>query len=139
MTLYIGFTGTRRGMTPPQKTALRQLLAKARGDATEPLWFLHGGAVGADAEAHSAAHDLGFLIEVFPSDRQVAELEGQPSIIHQPLHPLDRNRKIVDSCAILLACPAGPEQPRGGTWSTIRYARRRGRHYHIIWPDGSIS
>jgi len=60
-----------------------------------------------------------------------------------PLHPcrphLDRNRPIVDSCDVLLACPHGPEEPRSGTWATIRYARKVGRKIFVFWPDGKVT
>ena len=45
--MILGFTGTRKGCTPPQLAALRSFLGLYR-----PGVLLHGGAVGADAEAH---------------------------------------------------------------------------------------
>jgi hypothetical protein len=44
---------------------------------------------------------------------------------------------IADECGY--RAPAEPlEQPRGGTWSTIRFGLKQGRTVIIILPDGKI-
>lgn len=45
---------------------------------------------------------------------------------------LDRNRRLVDSAAVLLAVYNGEQ--RGGTAATVRYARRAGREIILIDP-----
>jgi hypothetical protein len=38
-----------------------------------------------------------------------------------------------------LACPRGyTEELRSGTWATIRYARKTGVPYVIIFPDRTV-
>jgi hypothetical protein len=45
--------------------------------------------------------------------------------ILKPKPFLDRNKDIVNSCDILIACPENDiEVLRSGTWSTIRYAKK---------------
>jgi predicted Rossmann fold nucleotide-binding protein DprA/Smf involved in DNA uptake len=55
--------------------------------------------------------------------------------------PLVRNRIIVDGCDVLLAAPSGAERdnPRSGTWMTVRYARKRRKRIVIVWPDGTTT
>jgi len=62
-----------------------------------------------------------------------------------PVKPyLDRNDDIVNESELIVACPAGPEALRSGTWSTVRYARgqiKAGKlkALFIIMPDGTLT
>lgn len=109
--------------------------------------FHHGCCVGADNEAAVVFHQL-------RRQHQHQQIVARPSNIrlmtdqnalafadlrHPPKPPLDRNRDIVDCCDILLACPKGPEEQRGGTWYTVRHARSQGKRIIIFWPDGSVT
>ena len=139
--MVIGFTGTREGLTEPQISRLRLLLVQLR-----PIKFLHGGAIGADSEAHRQAQGTMRLkdIEIYPCSKERSRhwlwlYRGESITIHQIQPPLIRNHIIVDRSNQMLACPAEyEEQPRGGTWSTIRYARKQHKPLTIIYPDGSI-
>jgi hypothetical protein len=52
---------------------------------------------------------------------------------------LVRNKDIVIETASLIAAPADPvEQLRSGTWSTVRFARQRGKPVFLILPDGTV-
>jgi predicted Rossmann fold nucleotide-binding protein DprA/Smf involved in DNA uptake len=52
---------------------------------------------------------------------------------------LSRNRSIVHSTISLIAAPfEAEEQPKGGTWYTIRYARKVGNVVVLILPNGTI-
>ena len=142
--MILGFTGTRRGLTQPQRAALPSILA------TLPERVLYGGAVGADEEFHAFIMDV--ILDphsTYPAGR--VEIEVYPAIgrrwndphdwvvVHKALPPLERNRIIAERCDHLLACPAEPtEQQRGGTWSTVRYARKAGKPVTVINPDGSV-
>lgn len=135
---HIGITGTRHGMTNAQKSSLCDLLDEGR------IWLHHGCCVGADEEAHWLAFELGISsVGHPPTDTRLQMAAGQGdgySFIEmrepKPYH--DRNRDIVDECALLIAIPeAETEQAKGGTWYTVRYARQVGREHVIIWPDGS--
>jgi hypothetical protein len=154
--MILGFTGTLRGMTPEQKTAAELRIAELHPDV-----FIHGGAAGADTDAHYIVIDRipGFdfphTIEIYPEDspirrrdlywqfaghRIAAKASGRDLILHDPDKPLARNLIIVQRCDHLLATPASrKEMMRGsGTWATIRYARKAGKPHTIVWPDGEI-
>lgn len=130
-----GFTGTRRGMTDAQKAALRELLRSGTGH------FHHGDCVGADSEAHDIADQCGYAIILHPpsnyKDRAWREV---PAHMMRPEKPyMARNQDIVLNTGALIAAPAEhDEQPRGGTWSTVRFARKSGKTVILILPDGAI-
>lgn len=100
--------------------------------------------MGADAQAVAITRRLfGGAVTIVGHPGNWAPLVDKDAVAtSHPLHPcrppLERNRTIVDECEVLVACPAGPEVTRSGTWSTIRYARRIGRPVVIIYPDGSV-
>jgi len=141
--MILGFTGTRKGLTPPQTKALLSALLDQPPSAAH-----HGCAVGADAEfALAVAHIFDHakprvLIVGWPSnvagqvDERAMKCCDQ---VHDCRAPLERNRCIVDACERLIACPAGmAEEQRSGTWATVRYARKVGKPVTIVWPDGSV-
>lgn len=132
----VGFTGTRNGLNPYQKTALYAELTALRKEGAE---FHHGDCVGADADAADMASDLGYWVVVHPptDDRLRA---GMPADDERPALPyLERNRAIVDASSVLVACPDGSERVRSGTWSTVRYARAQGVQVVVIRVDGSTA
>lgn len=100
----------------------------------------HGDCIGADADMHQRATE-NYLRTVGhpPSDPKLrAFCEFDELWPEKPY--LDRNKDIVDSCHVLLATPKeSTEQQRGGTWSTIRYARKKKKPVLIVWPDGTVS
>lgn len=130
-----GFTGTREGMTDAQKVALRGFLNGSGGE------FHHGDCIGADSEAHDIADECGYGIIIHPpSDYKLRAWREVPKHMMRPERPfMARNKDIVTDTIALIAAPAqADEQPRGGTWSTIRFGLRQGRTVIIIQPDGSI-
>jgi hypothetical protein len=134
--MRIGFTGTRRGLTPLQINALRDQIVALGAD-----WFHHGDCVGADAVAHSLARVLGLRVSIHPptDPRQRAFCEGADRVCPEEPY-LDRNHRIVRETDVLIACPGERQEVlRGsGTWSTVRYARKQGRPVIIVLPEGVI-
>jgi predicted Rossmann fold nucleotide-binding protein DprA/Smf involved in DNA uptake len=136
----VGFTGTRNGLTPAQKQSLEAVIVEM--DAYEPGELHHGGCRGADVEAHQMVLAYkGWTVVVHPADfvrPPVAALVNGPYVtILPPAPPLKRNRRIVESCGTLIACPDGnAERVRSGTWMTIRHARRMHRDILIVYPSG---
>lgn len=137
--MILGFTGTREGMTPNQLARLRLYLARLN-----PKVFIHGGAVGADEQAHLEA--LKFIlarnIEIFPGSRK-REIFWRGCFprpyIASWTQPLMRNRFITKRCNHLIACSATEEEvTRSGTWATVRYARQAFRPITIIAPSGIV-
>lgn len=99
----------------------------------------HGLCIGSDAQFHG-------LLDFMP---QTLVVHGHPplntskmaeglicDVMHPPLEYLMRNRAIVDAADTLFAAPQGEEELRSGTWSTVRYARKKGINIRIIMPNG---
>ena len=62
-------------------------------------------------------------------------LKGK-NIVYDKKPYLERNKKIVNCCDILIAAPKQiNEVLRSGTWSTIRYAKKIGIEVFIILPN----
>ena len=136
--MVIGFTGTREGMSKGQQTQLWKLMGKA----TEAH---HGDCIGADEQFHEVCAELEIPIIIFPPDDDKLRAyctSGNIIRIHPELPYLIRNKLIVETCEILIACPKERNEPppqRGqGTWSTVRYARRIGRRMRILWPEAKV-
>ena len=134
----IGFTGTRQGMTIGQKRALAEVLPLS----TE--WFRQGCCVGADEDATRIVDALTPRPRIFGAPSNLVKLTSKFALdacddtTGEFSDPLERNRIIVDGCDLLIACPAGPEERRSGTWYTVRYARRQGKPVVILWADGGV-
>lgn len=157
LVVILGFTGTRRGMTPAQRAALPGVLA------TLPERVLHGGAVGADHEFDSFISPL-YWNQTTDAQRLMNTFKGNIPIVVFPVgqkrhdfwfeeapfgaireiyetvrDPLERNLTIAKTCHRLLACPAESDEVlRSGTWATVRYARAAGKPITIIAPDGAV-
>lgn len=145
--MKIGFTGTRRGMTNAQRFTLGGLLVFDL--CTKPLHFHHGACKGADVEATMLVRQLDpdVYVVAHPGrsamggddewlDRRVVELSNEVRCVRTHFAS---NRDIVDETDELIACPCDMiEQPKGGTWYTIRYAWKRRKKVTIVWPDGSL-
>lgn len=90
--------------------------------------WVHGGAVGFDAQVHRVAQALG-----------KSEKVGTIIVVRPDYHrhvpkvaPLRRNEYIVDRAAVLYACYDG--RKRGGTLYTINYAKRMGVSVVVLQP-----
>lgn len=131
--LRMGFTGSRGGMTPEQKAGVNEVLMRA-------AWLHHGDCLGADSEAHDMALGLGAKVCVHPPLDSGLRAYRSGNDCRPPQRYLVRNRDIVRETQELVAAPSGPEKdnPRSGTWATIRYARAMRRMVTIVWPDGSL-
>lgn len=142
--MKIGFTGTRKGMTPEQKESLRQLLVDVGMGRLITEWH-DGSAQGADAEARELVRSLrpGALrlqIHSHPplNDRWAVTLDAE--VVHPPKPFLDRDHDIVDATDRLIACPKQiKEVIRSGTWATVRYARKQKKLITFIWPSGAVT
>ena len=147
--MKIGFTGTRIGMTEVQSGLISQILnshfnsglALAAADVHRDIRqeFIFGDCIGADEQAARMAKSIGYQLIARPSTLEKQRAYVLVDYAYPPEHPLERNRKIVYDCELLLACPATYEEIlRSGTWSTIRCAKRVHRQLIIIFPDGKL-
>jgi len=132
----LGFTGTSAGMAPRQMKAVRQLLYDCG--------TLHlGDCIGADTEAfHIAGETAIHRVGHPPSDGKARSfLTYEETRVEKPY--MDRNLDIArEGVDGLVAAPQGWVEvlrgQDGGTWSTVRRARKLGRRIWIVKPDGSI-
>ena len=135
--MKVSFTGTRQGMSAWQKQQLAKFLEEHR---SQVALFAHGACSGADAEAHDLVRDVcgsSTFIAVFPSTAKTRVHVQGADYMADPKPPLERNKDIVDcGCDLLLAAPLQmSEVLRSGTWSTIRYARKRHVPVQILWRE----
>lgn len=135
--VIIGFTGSRAGMTPEQRVAVVDVLAGPGVVAAH-----HGMCVGADETFNGFCHDLGIPVTGHPSTLKRFTADCPVDELRPELPPLERNQNIVKAGTVLLAAPKESREPppaRGqGTWSTVRYARKRGARRIVVMPDGTI-
>jgi hypothetical protein len=132
--MNVGFTGTRLQLSNTCITNLKQVL-----EYLNVTTFKHGDCEGADTIAHNIAKQLGYSVEVHPPNVDSKRTFCDGDIIHDPKPYIDRNKDIVDECDILIATPhTNHETIRSGTFSTIRYARKKGKKIIIIYPDGTL-
>ena len=110
--MRVAFTGHR------DKTADRSEL---QGAIPNGATCVHGGAIGFDSQVNEVATAMGMTCDVIRPDYRLGR--GAPLI---------RNRVIVDSCEMLIACYDG--RPIGGTAYTVRYAKQRGKPVKILRP-----
>ena len=131
MITNIGFTGTRKAKFISQKRQdnLRHFLDHfiwGIGTGVD-ITLHHGDCVGGDKIVHNIGLSLGYSIEIYPpsNDTLRAYCEGA-FIVHPEKSYMPRNEDIVDASELLIAMPATfIEQSKGGTWRTVRYARRK--------------
>lgn len=141
MTVRVGFTGTRQGMTPLQKAALVELLSGMA--AGKVVAAHHGGCVGADIEFDQLWGRHGprdGTVVVHPSNLKSCQGHWRSSaFVREEKAPLERNRDIVAETDLLIATPKESMSVlRSGTWATIRYAKQAGKPIYVIYPDGSV-
>lgn len=133
--MIVGFTGSRDGLTIEARQVLEYYISNL--NITE---FHHGDCVGADRTAHQIAWDKNIFTVIHPpkNDKYRAFCLGDVCLPEKDY--LIRNKDIVRSCQLLLACPSSKtEVLRSGTWSTIRHAIKLKIKVIVIYPDGSVT
>jgi predicted Rossmann-fold nucleotide-binding protein len=134
--MKLGVTGSREGMTLSQLTTFLRMIEK------EDFEELHQGCCnGADEMAVIACYDKNIKIIGHPptNHKELSEtaVEKSSELMAEKEY-LQRNKDIVDSSDILIAFPKGTqEETRSGTWSTVRYARKKNARIVIIYPNGA--
>ena len=130
----IGFTGTRRGMNSTQKEEFKNLLIRCDPLRTR---LHHGDCLGADKDAHDIATELGVYTITHPPTKIEFRAFCKAKHSFPPKDYLTRNRDIAETCDFLVACPMTQKETlRGGTWYTVRHARKIGKQVRILWPKG---
>lgn len=141
--MHVGFTGTKDGCSDPQLRALNKLVKALTSIATrnmDDVYFHNGDCVGADKQSWDiAVHQYEWKGVLHPPiiNRNRAFCSGAVEE-RVPDDYMVRNRHIVDSSQLMIACPNGKEYLRSGTWSAVRYARKKFKRIYIIYPDGEV-
>lgn len=135
--MKVGFTGARKGSTNSQKSSLLTLL-----DRIPITDGHHGNCVGWDAEVHDLLRDHFPEVRIVchdPKDQGEDFADRRGDEHRPPKTHFARNRDIVDEADNLIVLPSSNEwMPRGGTWYTYDYARKKGVPVIVVWPDGRI-
>lgn len=138
MSHHIAFTSWRYGPTSGQKDGLRRLVGLFPPDTI----YMHGGCIGGDTFFHGLVMEYALRpskqVQVYLAlvdKKWQGELREPYALMRPTLPPLERDRLMVERASLLIACPQQlAEQRRGGTWATIRYARKEGCPVIIIDP-----
>lgn len=135
--MKVSFTGTRSGMSAWQKQQLEKFFLDHRGEISV---FAHGACMGADVEAHYLARKIlgkSVFIAIFPSTAKTRVRVLNFDFEAKPMKPLERDQEIVKlGCDVLLAAPLQMNEAlRSGTWSTIRYAKKKKVRVEIFWRE----
>lgn len=131
--MKIGMTGNRNGMSEAAVETFKKYLETSK--YTE---LHHGDCVGADADAHDIAIFHGIPTVGHPPEKPELRAYKDCDELWPEAPYFVRNRAIVDNVDLMFGFPGTmQETKRGGTWYTIRYAKKQLRPLIIIWPDGS--
>jgi hypothetical protein len=136
--MYLGFTGTREGMTDYQLDEVRNFIDIHASVHKTLVEAHHGDCVGSDADFHGICQEFEVPIFIHPplNAKFRAFCKGS-SHTFETQEYLRRNRAIVYMADFLLATPlvmVPSKLGKGGTWYTIRYAQKCGRKVLIIPP-----
>ncbi len=137
---HVAVTGTKEGLTAPQRLALFRASKALMQTCVLPLALHHGDCIGADAEMHDIAAELGWYIIIHPPILQKYQAFKIGDESRSPGPYLERNKDLVNESSVLFACPKNMfEETRSGTWHAIRYARSKHYKIYYFWPDGSVT
>jgi len=148
--MHVGFTGSRYGMTDIQKKEFRTVFLRMQ-QMFDWIQFHHGDCVGSDEEAHLLVSQMfidykGGAIHIHPPtiDKNRAYCKSEHKkievVMHSPLTYDLRNIELVKSSEIVIATPDAKrlQTRKGGTWNTIRYAKKLKTDLLILLPAGDL-
>lgn len=136
--VVLGFTATRAGVTPLQKSAIRELVNQIK-----PIEAHHGDCVGGDAWFHKMCYSLKIPIVIHPPENNKLRAWCRGAARIERAKPfLERNKDIVRASTVMIGAPKEmhepPPQQGQGTWSTIRFSRTRDKSMIVVMPDGRL-
>lgn len=139
----MGFTGTKNGMTRYQRERLQYFLMYLWERGYRELH--HGDCIGADAQAARIAKDLGYRLVCHPGhpkDKENTMFRAFTDFndeVREVKPFITRDHDIVDETERMVATPAGEEETRSGTWTTVRYAKKKSKPVEIIMPPCKLN
>jgi hypothetical protein len=135
--VVVGFTGTREGMTKPQRRRVRELVVEYG-----PKEGHHGDCEGGDEQFHSICRGEKVFTVAHPPKDSRWRAFCSADRTERVKDFLDRNKDIVQESTVLIAAPKEEVEPAPaqgqGTWSTVRYARKRGIPVRVVLPSGQL-
>ena len=129
-------TGSRHGITDDALSSFQTFLLNNK---TELIEGHHGDCIGADTMFHKELIKNNIRVVVHPPNIRTARSFCEGTEVKKPKPYLFRNKEIVNASDILVAFPdCEQEIIRSGTWSTVRYARKKGKIIYIFLPNGDF-
>lgn len=140
MIVKVGFTGTRRGMTPMQAAAVSGILLRISTLCYNKPQFHHGACIGADEEAARIAKNAGFATIAHPGDDPRFRTEFVSDWTLEEKDNILRNKNIVKLVDSMIATPSGTDEIRrgSGTWQVIGYTRMLYKPLYFVTPLGEV-
>jgi hypothetical protein len=137
---HVGYTGTRHGMSQPQKEFVSHALFALctdpvfRNMSNSTFWFHHGDCVGGDDEATNMAREYGYKIYRHPPTESVHNRALQRfDATDLPYSYSGRNQRIAIRAQTMIAAPA----PKSvGTWNAIKHVRALFKPLLIVHQNG---
>lgn len=122
-------------MTDAQLLKVEELLSDNQAEKAH-----HGDCIGADVDFHSLSRLKGLWIVGHPPINNGLRAFCEFDECREPKPYLERDRDIVDESDWVIFTPGSyREILRSGTWTCIRYARKKNKEGHVVWPDGTVS
>jgi hypothetical protein len=130
--MKVGITGTRNAVTRKQVAEIEEFL-KSLPEGSE---LHHGDCVGADLHVAMTAQRFVIKTICHPPEKMELRAFHRSTEIRPEKSYLARNRDIVDEVELLMVVPMQMEwQPKGGTWYTHDYAKKKGVPVKVFWPE----
>lgn len=133
--MHLGITGTRKGITQAQFDVFHKMI-----EEDSCISHLHqGDCMGADYNLTCMFLMMHYArIVRHPPINRGTQANGEFHETRERKTYLERDKDIVNESDYLWAAPKGEEIVRSGTWTTVRYARKKGIPITIVMPNGDI-
>lgn len=132
--MKLGMTGNRSGLSNEIKKMAKDFLEKNSVSEVH-----HGDCLGSDTDFHNLCESINIKIIIHPPINKKMRAFCKSDFILPEKDYIKRNHDIVDDTEMLIAFPStNKEILRSGTWSTIRYAKKKKRKILIIYPNCEI-
>lgn len=130
--MKVGITGTRNAVTQKQMDEI-EIYLKGLPEGSE---LHHGDCIGADLHVAMTAQKLGIKTVCHPPEKIELRAFHNSTEKWPEKNYLARNRDIVNEIEWLMVVPMQMEwQPKGGTWYTHDYAKKKKKRIIMFWPE----
>lgn len=130
--MKLGMSGGRTGLSKEAKDILIKFIKN-----NKIVQVHHGDCIGSDKEFHDICVSHNIKTIIHPPDDNKLRSFCKGDVILSAKKYLERNHDIVDESVMIIAFPSTQtEVLRSGTWSTIRYAKKKNKKIFIVYPNG---